>query len=251
MRASVNAFFVNRPLWVTIPVIVAVSVASSVCALFLLVELLGHGYGPTFGRSLTIAITAPMLVSAPIGGYIVHLLREVDRARQMAQAMAWRDALTGLLNRRRLTELAERELAVARRTKRPVSAALIDVDDFKRINDRHGHAGGDAVLKAVGSTVAAQLRDTDLVARWGGEEFAVILPDADAAEAGCVAERLRAAVADLSVPVGPGQTQRCTISVGVSAARNDERFDPWIDRADRAMYVAKAAGKNRVQAHPD
>lgn len=250
MRASVNAFFVDRPLWATIPVIVAVSVASSVGALLLLVELLGQGYGPTFGRSLTIAIVAPTLVSAPIGGYIVHLLREVDRARQQAQAMAWHDALTGLLNRRRLIELGERELALMRRSGQPLSAALIDVDDFKRINDQHGHAGGDAVLQAVGSAVSAQLRGTDIVARWGGEEFALILPGADAAEAGRTAERVRAAVASLAVAVEPGVTLRCTISIGVSQARGDDRFDPWIDRADRAMYIAKAAGKNRVQVQP-
>jgi len=251
MHRSVNAFFVTRPLWVTIPVIVAASVAASVGALFVLVELLGHGYGPTFGRSLTIAIAAPTLVSAPIGGYIVHLLREVDRARQQAQALAWHDPLTGQLNRRRMIELGERELAMARRAGRPVTAALIDIDDFKRINDQHGHAGGDAVLRAVALAVAAQLRGTDFVARWGGEEFALILPDADIGEATLVAERVRAAVEGLAIALGETHAQRCTISIGLSQARADDRFDPWIDRADRAMYRAKAAGKNRVLAQLD
>jgi diguanylate cyclase (GGDEF)-like protein len=251
MHRSVNAFFVTQPLWVTIPVIVAASVAASVGALFLLVELLGHGYGPTFGRSLTIAIAAPTLVSAPIGGYIVHLLREVDRARQLAQALAWHDPLTGRLNRRRMIELGERELAIARRAGRPVTAALIDIDDFKRINDQHGHAGGDAVLRAVAVAVAAQLRSTDFVARWGGEEFALILPDTDIEQAGPVAERVRAAVEALALPLGEALVQRCTISIGLSQALAEERFDPWIDRADRAMYRAKAAGKNRVLAQLD
>ena len=250
MHGSVSAFFVRQPMWVTIPAIVATSVASSVGALFLLVELLGHGYGPTFGRSLTIAIVAPTLVSAPIGGYIVHLLREVERARQHAQALAWQDALTGQLNRRRMTELGERELALARRSGRPLTAALIDIDDFKRINDQNGHAAGDAVLQAVARAVADALRSTDLVARWGGEEFALILPDADQTQGSQTAERVRQAVERLRIPVSNGPPLRCTISVGVSQARADDAFDPWIDRADHAMYRAKAAGKNRVLAQP-
>jgi diguanylate cyclase (GGDEF)-like protein len=248
MTWRIQAFFVGRPLWLTIPVIVAVSIASSVGALFLLVELLGHGYGPTFGRSLTIAIAAPTLVSAPIGGYIVHLLREVDRARQHAQAQAWHDALTGLLNRRRLVELGERELAIAHRGKRVVSAALIDIDDFKRINDEHGHAAGDAVLQAVAAAIRSRLRTTDLVGRWGGEEFAVFLPDTDADAAALAAERVRAAVEQVVLALGTGRTGRCTVSIGVSHAHADDDFDRWLDRADRAMYQAKAAGKNRVHA---
>ncbi len=246
MTSRFHSFFVDRPLWLSIPTIVAISVASSVGALFLLVELLGHGYGPTFGRSLTIAIAAPTLVSAPIGGYIVHLLREVDRARQQAQAMAWHDPLTGLLNRRRLVELGERELAITGRTGQAVSAALIDVDNFKRINDQYRHAAGDTVLLAVGQAVAGQLRNTDLVGRWGGEEFAVFLPGTDAAAARISAERMRAAVECLALDAGPALGLRCTVSIGVCQAAPGQDFDHWVDQADRAMYLAKAAGKNRV-----
>ncbi len=260
MTRRLREFFTDQPLWLTIPVIVATSVASSVGALFLLVELLGHGYGPTFSRSLTIAILAPTMVSAPIGGYIVHLLRQVEQARRQAQALAWHDPLTGLLNRRRLIELGERELAIARRAARPLSAALIDIDNFKQINDQHGHATGDTVLQAVGQAVAGQLRETDLIGRWGGEEFVVFLPDTGLEAANTTAERMRAAVEGLAVPAGAGARTgagtgastgsflRCTVSIGVHQAEPDSDFDRWVDQADRAMYLAKAAGKNRVQA---
>lgn len=247
MSGRVHAFFTDRPLWLTIPVIVATSVGASVGALFLLVELMGHGYGPTFGRSLTIAIVAPTMVSAPIGGFIVHLLRQVDEARRLAQAQAWHDPLTGLLNRRRLIELGERELAIATRTARPVSAALIDVDHFKLVNDQHGHAAGDAVLQAVGATAARQLRGTDLLGRWGGEEFIVFLQDADLASARTTAERIRAAIEGVVLRDGPGKGLRCTVSIGVSQAGVGQGFDRWVDQADRAMYQAKVAGRNRVQ----
>jgi len=243
---ALRSFFLTRPLWQTIPVIVGISVASSVGALFLLSELMGMDYGPTFARSLTIAILAPTLVSAPVGGFIVHLLREVERARHQALLQAWRDELTGLLNRRRFVELGTRELALVTRGQRHLLAALLDVDDFKRVNDVHGHAAGDALLRAVGQVLPAQLRATDLVARWGGEEFVLLLPDAHPDEAQRLAERVRSAVETLQVAREPGQPLKCTVSIGITAARPGDTFDSLIDRADQAMYQAKAAGKNRV-----
>lgn len=250
MQRHVQSFFVKRPLWATIPVIVAISVAASVGALFLLTELMGMGYGPGFRRSLTIAITAPTLVSAPIGGYIVHLLRQVESARQKAQALAWNDELTQLMNRRRFAQMGTRELALAQRAGRRLVAVLLDVDDFKRFNDQHGHAGGDALLRALGVALPAELRATDLVSRWGGEEFALLLPDTGAAEAVHLLERVRGAVESLSVDVGGGAVRRCTVSVGLTESTAGDSFDALIDRADKAMYRAKASGKNRVLVQP-
>jgi diguanylate cyclase len=246
MRITVQAFFTGRPLWVTVPVIVATSIAASLGALFMLVELLGQGYGPTFTRSLTIAIVAPTLVSAPIGGFIVHLLREVERARLQAQTLAWHDELTGLLNRRRFSELGRREFALAHRGGRRLAAVLIDIDDFKRINDHHGHAAGDEVLRAIGRTLVREVRGTDLVARWGGEEFAMLLPDTGADELLGLCERVRSAIMALRVPVPEGAELACTASIGLTEARAGDSFDSCLDRADQAMYRAKFEGKNRV-----
>ena len=246
MRRHVQHFFIKRPLWMTIPVIVAISVAASVGALFVLTELMGMGYGPGFRRSLTIAMLAPTVVSAPIGGYIVHLLREVEIARQQAQALAWNDELTRLMNRRRFTEIGQRELALSRRAGRRLVAVLLDVDDFKRINDQHGHAGGDKLLQALGAALPGQLRATDLVSRWGGEEFALLLPDTDAAAAARPLERLRQAVESLPIDTEDGLPCRCTVSIGVPEATAEDSFDSLIDRADQAMYLAKSGGKNRI-----
>lgn len=226
--------------------IVGISIASSVGALFLLTELMGLSYGPTFARSLTIAIVAPTLVSAPIGGFIVHLLREVEQARREALLLSWRDELTGLLNRRRFAEVGMRELSLAHRGRRRLVALLMDVDDFKRINDQQGHAAGDAVLRSVGEILPRQLRATDLVSRWGGEEFAVLLPDTGLADAAHLAERVRSAIEAMQVLQPQGSILRCTVSIGVTEARDGDGFDLLIDRADQAMYLAKAGGKNRV-----
>lgn len=246
MLVRLRLFLLHSPLALTIPLIMLVSVGSSVGMLFLLTEVFGMPRGDNFGRSLTVATVAPILVSGPIGGYVVHLLREVEKARRLAQALAWNDDLTQLLNRRRLTETGVRELALAQRSGRALAAVLMDVDDFKRINDHFGHQGGDAVLRALGQALPPLLRSTDLLGRWGGEEFALVLPDTDAAGAAVLAERLRAAVQALAIPVGADRPLHCTVSVGVAGAVPGDNFDSLIDRADQAMYRAKSGGKNRV-----
>ncbi len=244
MPTSLRRLLLRAPYGVTMLVVVLSSVAASVGLLFALNAIMGIGIGPTFRRSLTIAIVAPILVSGPIGGLIVRLLREVEAARQAAQHLAWNDALTGLMNRRRFTEVVEAAIGAARGDGRPLSAVLLDLDDFKRINDRHGHAGGDALLRAVAQAVADCVREGDCVARWGGEEFAVLLPGADADVAAMVMQRVRAGVAALRLSVD-GVEVGCTASIGV-ATLHDGGFDELFVRADRAMYRAKRCGKNRV-----
>ena len=163
---------------------------------------------------------------------------------------ARRDALTGLLNRHALQELAQRELAMARRQRASLSLIAIDVDHFKQVNDRHGHAAGDSVLEGVARILTPALRESDLLFRVGGEEFLVLLPFTGLAEAGIVAERLRSVIA-----AGGWQAPalgRITASLGV--AQMDPEGESWelaLQRVDQALYAAKAAGRNRVmQAAP-
>jgi len=245
MRRVLRQFFLRRPLWMSIPVLMAFSVVASVGLLFLLTELMGFGYPPSFRRSLIVATFAPMLVSGPIGGFIVHLLREVDHAHGRAQHLAWHDELTGLLNRRRFSELGQHELERAQQECKALSAVLLDVDNFKKVNDCHGHAGGDAVLQTLGRVLPAALRDADLSSRWGGEEFALLLPGVGGAAAAGIIDRLRQAVAQTAI-VAAGQSLRCTVSIGVAEARPGDNFDALMRRADDAMYSAKTHGKNRV-----
>lgn len=174
-------------------------------------------------------------------------LRILDLEQRLADA-ATHDPLTGLLNRRAVHERVSREEARARREKSPVAVALFDIDHFKRVNDRFGHAAGDEVLRVVGRLVAADVRPYDLAARWGGEEFLLVLPGADAAAALATAERLRRRIetAEVRLPDGPLPV---TISGGVAAAVPDEGivFDALVARADSALYRAKEEGRNRVR----
>lgn len=245
-RDAVRRFLIGRPVWVTLPALVATSVLASVGMLFLLTELMGFGYGPTFRRSITIAVVAPILVTVPIGGFIVRLLREVDAARRQAQEMAWLDPLTGLMNRRRLTQIGAAELDPARRRQADSAVALLDVDDFKRINDEFGHGAGDSVLQGVARALCEAADGVDHVARWGGEEYVVLMPGASLEDALAQSERLRTAVERLAIAAGRGRPVRCTVSIGLATAGHLDGFEELVNRADRAMYRAKAMGKNRV-----
>ncbi|PJJ99576.1 GGDEF domain-containing protein [Lysobacteraceae bacterium NML91-0213] len=169
------------------------------------------------------------------------LRRLTDRLRDVAA----RDPLTRLLNRRGLTEALEPHL---RRSGGGGRLLLIDVDHFKRINDRHGHQAGDAVLCAIVDVLRAAVREGDLLCRMGGEEFAAVCLGADAAAAGRVAERIRHAVASTVVLQGPDcEAVRCTVTVGISGAFTDEvSLAKAMRVADAALYRGKRAGRNRV-----
>jgi diguanylate cyclase (GGDEF)-like protein len=167
------------------------------------------------------------------------------RTLAIAEARAATDALTGLPNRRTLDDTLKRMIAQAGRTVSPLSAILFDLDDFKKINDLHGHEKGDEVLAAIGAVVSTSLRQSDLAGRSGGEEFLVILPDTDRHGALALAEKLRAAIAGLAVP---GVEQAVTGSFGVATYPQDGTDPAGLVRfADRALYRAKSNGKNRVE----
>jgi diguanylate cyclase (GGDEF)-like protein/PAS domain S-box-containing protein len=161
------------------------------------------------------------------------------------------DHLTGVANRRAFFEAAELELNRNRRAPRPTALVLIDADHFKHVNDRHGHPGGDAVLRRLGQLLVLTFRQVDVVARIGGEEFAVLLPSTDLEGALAVAERLRQLVARAPVAF-EGDDIAYTVSAGVVASADDTlNLETLMKRADQALYAAKAGGRNRVEAwHP-
>ncbi len=179
-----------------------------------------------------------LVVKVAFFGVIALLVSLLRTSRDRARSEARRDPLTGVLNRRALYEAADGELARARRTGQPTTVAYVDVDDFKRVNDRFGHDAGDAVLRSVAGTLVASLRETDTVARLGGDEFAVLLPGTDLP----AARALVAALAD-SLSRALGQTGTATgCSIGL-AALGAEGLDEALRAADGEMYRAKAVRK--------
>jgi two-component system cell cycle response regulator len=183
---------------------------------------------------------------------VTTIARELGGALRMATLveesrwMATTDALTGLLNRRAFLESTSREVARTRRYNDKLSVVLLDVDHFKHINDRRGHAAGDVVLTAVGKLLAGAVRTCDIVARWGGEEFVIVLPSTALGGAEEVAERIRGQLAAAQIIDSGGETIPVTASFGVATYADGETLEQVIDRADRAMYLAKSGGRNRV-----
>ncbi len=158
-----------------------------------------------------------------------------------------RDALTGLSNRRTFELALAREIDRVARSGEPALLLTLDIDHFKRVNDTYGHAAGDEVIRAVGVALADTVRPMDLVARMGGEEFSIVLPNCPAAFGPQVAERIRARVSQTPVTVAPGQTVCVTVSVGGAFAPQWVRTTPrlWMDRADVQLYRAKSGGRDR------
>jgi diguanylate cyclase (GGDEF)-like protein len=184
---------------------------------------------------------------APAYCMVVRDISDKREAIERRRKSVFNDHLTGVANRRAFFEAAELELTRNRRQPRPTSLILLDADHFKRINDQHGHPAGDAVLRALGQLLASMFRQVDVVARVGGEEFAVLLPSCGLDDALAVAERLRAQVARHAV-VHDGGEIGCTISAGVAACEGESlTLEALMKRADQALYAAKAGGRNRVQ----
>lgn len=173
---------------------------------------------------------------------MTHEIRVLRDSQRELELLVATDRLTGVGNRRHFEQQAEAECARARRYGIPVTLILFDVDDFKHINDTYGHQVGDAVLITLTRRVASRLRDTDAIARWGGEEFAILAPCTTAAGAETLADKLRSAVADEDFDV----VGRVTISLGIAQLMPDESTSRWIARADDRLYEAKRAGRNRV-----
>ncbi|MDD3287821.1 MAG: sensor domain-containing diguanylate cyclase [Alphaproteobacteria bacterium] len=160
------------------------------------------------------------------------------------------DALTGISNRRYFLTQAEADLRRARRYSRDMALMMCDVDFFKHVNDQYGHAVGDTVLQEIVRASLESLRDSDIMGRLGGEEFAILLPETDLAAALEVADRLRQHVADHPIKV-EGKTLHCSLSIGVARlAPQDKDIDALLQRADDAMYVAKNNGRNRIIVAP-
>lgn len=159
------------------------------------------------------------------------------------ERLATTDALTGTLNRRRLFEVATAELSRAARYQHAVCLAMLDLDHFKSINDRFGHAVGDEALRAVADVVRAQLRTVDVLGRYGGEELVVVLPETARDAAAVALERIRAAVATIRLSAPEA---RVYVSGGLVEVQGGESLDEALRRADAALYEAKRAGRNRL-----
>jgi diguanylate cyclase (GGDEF)-like protein len=163
-----------------------------------------------------------------------------------------RDALTGLANRRSFDLALGREIDRVARSGEPALLLTLDIDHFKRVNDSFGHSAGDLVIQAVARALLDCVRPMDLVARVGGEEFAIILPNCPSAFGETVAERVRRRVERMPVSVGAGQTLAVSVSIGGAFAPQWVRSTPalWVERADQQLYRAKALGRNVVQLEP-
>lgn len=189
-------------------------------------------------------ITVTFLLLTYLSGIYLRL---VTKAEKELRILATTDPLTQLLNRRSLMEIAEYEVVQRKRHQAPLAFILADIDHFKSINDQYGHAAGDVVLKAVSQTLRQASREQDSIARWGGEEFLILMPDAAKDIAIKVAERLRQHVETLAVPFN-GTVIKVSMTFGVSTHQHDEVVDAPINRADTALYQGKVAGRNQVVA---
>ena len=199
------------------------------------------------GTNFIMATIVPVLVCPPLAALVLSLAFELDSARKQMETISRIDALTGVANRGYFYSLCRAEFSRAVRHDLPTAVLMIDIDHFKDINDAHGHDVGDAVLVAFARHCEGQLRNEDVFARTGGEEFAVLLPMCRLEDAVVVAEKLRRTIEVLDVTV-PEQVVRATISIGVAELTPAETVESVIKRADQNLYAAKSAGRNVIVA---
>ena len=197
-------------------------------------------------RMVVVVIVLTALLLVIIGG-LLWALRGLTGQTERLQQLTLTDTLTRLPNRRALLAQVDQALARGTRTGEPVTLALVDVDDFKGINDAYGHPVGDAVLHLLAEHLASLVRAADMTARIGGEEFGFLMPDTDSEHAQPICERIRQSVHELPLPV-PDDRRRLSVSIGVATAAPGtvSSFNALYVRADRALYEAKNSGRDRV-----
>lgn len=228
----------------------ALSSLSSLLLTWLSLRFVGGG---DMGHAFWISILVPIPLALAFGGVNFFLVAALEKAWGTANQLATVDQLTGLSNRHQFMPAAEREIGLARRHGQPMALLVLDVDHFKSINDRHGHLTGDQVLVEVANRCRQALRKTDLLARWGGEEFIVLLPNTSIKQVRQSAERVREAVsASAQLAIG-GQPVLVTVSVGAAWAPAGRlvSLDALIQLADAALYRAKHTGRDRISVSGD
>lgn len=183
-----------------------------------------------------------------LGSHLLYPLRNAQLY-QRALLVAAKDPLTGAFNRATLEQSLHRDAGLAKRHGTPFSVIMLDLDHFKRVNDRHGHITGDCVLKETARLFQDCMRDSDTLFRFGGEEFTILLSNSDQEGARQLAERIRGAMAERTISCD-GHELRLTVSAGVAQWSDDESPDRVLLRSDRALYAAKDEGRNRVALAP-
>ena len=205
--------------------------------------------GGTVAAVLLLSLVTILSWTAAMRNWDLNVRQRQEKEAEILY-LSYHDPLTGLPNRRRFFEHGNREIARTNRYGHPLAVLMLDIDHFKRINDTFGHSVGDQVLLRLSEALMPQLRDSDLVARLGGEEFAVLLLETELHTAVKVAERLRQTVADMPVNY-EGQTISVTVSIGVGSAEGGEAsLETLLGVADAALYQAKESGRDRVKTKP-
>jgi len=232
----------------TVTIITLVSCVLSIALTALLMTLFGMELDTL---SLVISALVPLIVASTVSWGVVEVLFRVHRLEEEVRRVATYDMLTGVMTRRAFFNSAESALRIASRNKTPVSTLSIDIDDFKRINDSHGHSAGDAALCTFGTVLRECARKSDIVGRIGGEEFALLLPDTDLAGAVNFASKIRGAMQNAVIGTGNG-ILRFTVSIGATQANESGAMtlESLLRQSDLALYRAKRSGKDCVIAYP-
>lgn len=225
----------------------AASAISFVLTTFAVTWLNAFGLGLNLTVAATLASAIPLIVAPLLSWYLVGLLLKIYRIEEEMRSLASFDSLTGLLSRHAFFDRANTYVSLARRDQTLFSVLLVDLDHFKSINDRYGHAAGDAVLKLFADVVGSVARRSDIVGRLGGEEFALVLPSTGAAEALEFCTRLHDAV-NKAVLKYRDDLIEYTVSIGLASSDTapDDNIDALLARADAALYRAKRAGRNQT-----
>jgi diguanylate cyclase (GGDEF)-like protein len=203
---------------------------------------------PMSGLAWAVTLACPALIAPTMSWWAFDLVLKIEIAHEQLRVQSTIDHLTGIFNRRYFMERLREEIDRTQRYGTPFAVAFIDIDNFKRINDEHGHLSGDEILKQLTQTCAKEVRDIDTLARIGGEEFALLLPQTTPEDAERLVERLRAGVAATRANIGDVRLE-LTVSIGLtSSGRGALDVDGILRVADEALYAAKRQGKNRLVA---